>query len=619
MNIEEMVRRLSEAREVYYNSDTPLMADVEFDSLEEALRAADPENPYFASVGILPGSDTQGGKISHRIPMLSMGKAKEIGQVEKWMKKLDLPDSQVFCIQPKIDGLSATCRYRDGKLLYVATRGDGATGQDISHIASHMPDIRKSIGFTNEDVEIRGELYLPRDTAYDTKGKPLRNNCVGLINRKEGQEDLKYVRFVAYQISDNRCSPTESGKIDLLASEGFNTVTYSRVSSIEEINDYYLKYIDENRDRWLYETDGLIIAVDDNTLHEEIDSRWVVDHHHHYSLAFKPPAAFKETTLLDIEWQVSRQGNVVPVALFEPVVLGGATLERASLHNYEFVESLMLRQGDTLVIERANDVIPYVRSNKSSRDRTADLFSRSLIPEKCPSCGNPLSVSGVHLKCANSECPEQLIQKIMYWVREADIEQVAIGTVRALFSAGKIRHIRDLYSLKEEDFEGLEGFGEKKIGNFIEQMGKARELSPVDLISRLGIPLVQKKALKKLGINTMEDFEKFDDAAYVIGQNIIEWKKSRENMDYLGEILSSVTLKESLSGGSKSSVAMTGSGPAGRKELVARLEEMGYEFASSVTGETDILLCEDPQGGSSKLQKARKLGVRLMSYGDFFS
>lgn len=619
MTENEIVKKLTEARTVYYNSDTPLMTDSEFDALEDRLREIDPGNDYFSTVGVLPENESGGGKIRHEVPMLSMGKAKDISQIEKWMKKLSLPESQVYCIQPKIDGLSASCRYRDGKLLYVATRGDGRTGQDISHIARYMTDIKETISFSHGDIEVRGELYLPKDTNYDTKGKPLRNNCVGLINRKEGQDELRHVRFVAYQISDNTVSTTESEKIEVLSKEGFHTVTYSRVSSIEEIKDYYDRYIDENRDKWLYETDGLIVAVDDNSLHDEIDSRWVVDHHHHYAIAFKPPAAFRETALKDIEWQVSRQGNVVPVALFEPVVLGGATLERASLHNFAFVESLMLRQGDTLVIERANDVIPYVRSNKSNRERTVDLFSNSLLPDNCPSCGKRLTESGVHLKCDNGECPEQLIQKIMYWVREAEIEQVSIGTVRALFNSGKIRKIRDLYELTEEDFENLEGFGDKKIGNFIEQVYKSRELTPVELISRLGIPLVQKKALKKLNIATIDDFLAFNDETYVIGQNIIEWKNNPGNMDYLNELISVVSLKEEKTGESKGTVALTGKGPMDRKELAVRLEEMGYEFVSSVTGDTDILICEDPSSGSSKLQKAVKLGVRLVSYEEFFS
>ena len=619
MEISEIVKKLIEAREVYYNSETPLMSDSRFDELEDLLREKDPANEYFGTVGIKPEEETvRAGKIVHKTPMLSMGKAKSIGQIEKWIKKVNLPEDQVYCIQPKIDGLSATCFYSDGKLKYVATRGDGTAGQDISHVAKYMDDIKETISFSHGDVEIRGELYLPKNTEYDTKGKPLRNNCVGLINRKEGKDDLKYVRFVCYQINASESSTTESGKIELLKKEGFHSVTFSRVSSAEEINDYYTRYIDFNRDEWLYETDGLVIAVDDNSIHEEIDNRWVVDHHHHYAIAFKPPAAFKETELKDIEWQVSRQGNVVPVAIFNPVVLGGATLERASLHNFSFVESLMLEKGDVLVIERANDVIPYVRSNKSNGDRVADSFISDIVPQWCPSCSKPLTISGVHLKCSDKECPEQHIQKIIYWVKEADIEQVSIGTIRALYNFGKIRNIRDIYNLTEKDFENLEGFGEKKISNFISEVHKSRELNPVELISRLGIPLVQKKALKKLNISTINDFKTFDDETYIIGQNIIEWKKSAVNSEYLEELLSVVSLKEISTISSRGSVAMTGKGPAGRKELVSKLEEMGYEFASSVTGETNILLCEDPQSGSSKLVKAKKMGVELIAYSDFF-
>lgn len=619
MEIEEIVKKLIDARVAYYNSENQIMSDAEFDSLEELLREKDPGNAYFASVGISIDEAVQkSGKIIHKIPMLSMGKAKQIGQIEKWIKKLSLPEDQVYCMQPKIDGLSAACHYVNGKLQYVATRGDGAVGQDISHIAKYIDDIRDNISFSLGEVEVRGELYLPKNTKYETKGKPLRNNCVGLINRKEGQDDLKYVRFVSYQVSENSCSPTESGKIKLLEEEGFHTVTFSLVSSIDEVNDYYKQYIDHNRDQWLYETDGIIIAIDDNTIHEEIDSRWVVDHHHHYAIAFKPPSASKETELQNIEWQISRQGNAVPVAVFNPVVLGGATLERASLHNYSFVNSLLLEKGDTLIIERANDVIPYVRANKSNNNRNVESFISELIPQWCPSCGKPLSEVGVHLKCTNDDCPEQLIQKIIYWVKEADIEQVSIGTIRSLFLSGKIRYIRDIYNLKEEDFENLEGFGEKKILNFIEQVHKSRELTPVELLSRLGIPLVQKKALKKLKINTIDDFLEFDDETYVIGQNIIEWKKSAGNSEYLQEIRDVVNLKEISQTSTLGFVAMTGKGPAGRKELVSRLEDMGYEFSSTVTSETDILLCEDPEGGSSKLKKATKLGVKLVAYTDFF-
>ncbi len=612
----ELIQILTEAKEAYYNTDAPLLSDGEFDRLEEQLRELNPESFYFSIVG----TDTsQGGKIRHEVPMLSMGKAKNMADVRKWIDKVKMPEDTRWTIQPKIDGLSAACYYSGGKLQYVATRGDGEVGQDVTSIADYIEDIPKTIASTAEDIEIRGELYLPKNTEYDTKGKPLRNNCVGLINRKENREDLKYVRFVCYQTARMNPSDSEAGIIDWLSGSGFHTVEYFSVSSDEQIEAVYREYLERKRDEWLYETDGLILAVDDNRLHEEIDSRWVVDHHHHYAIAIKPPAASRKTRLKGVEWQVSRQGALVPVAVFEPIQLGGATLNRASLHNYAFVQSMGLQLGDELLIERANDVIPYVRENLSAGDREGELFFSDVSPDFCPVCKSAVMEDGVHLKCTNPVCPEKEIQTIIYWVKESGMEQVAEATIRTLYEKGIARSVGEFYRVSRENLMGLEGFGDKKINNFLDQLEKVRTLTAPEMISRLGIPLVQQKALKKLGIQSMEDFRNFDDETYVIGQNIIAWKKKEENQALLKELLDAVVLRESGSVEVKGQVCMTGKGPLGRKELQRIIEERGYEFSSSVTKTTDILLCEDPEGTSSKLQKARKNGTKLMSYQDFLN
>jgi DNA ligase (NAD+) len=616
MTLNEIVTQLEDARQAYYNEGTSLMSDAAFDELEDLLRSMDPQNAYFSTVGI--DSEEKNGKISHTIPMLSMGKAKIAGDVHKWMDKLDLNEETIYCLQPKIDGLSATCRYRDGKLIYTATRGDGSVGQDISHIAAFMTDIPQNISFTKSDVEIRGELYLPKDTVYDTKGKPLRNNCVGLINRKEARDDLKYVRFVCYQIvsADPSVVPDkESEKISLLEKEGFHTVEYHLVN-YGDVESVYESYLETDRDRWLYETDGLILTINDNTLHQEIDNRWVVSHHHHYAIALKPPAAGKETTLVGVEWQISRQGNLIPVAQFLPIELGGAKLERASLHNAQFVRDLMLRPEDKMIIERANDVIPYVRANLSNQDRNRESHIDLLIPKRCPICNTLVEDRGVHIHCPNKDCPERQIQAILYWVRQSDMEQIAEGTVRQLYKEMKVRSIRDLYTLKEEDFQGLEGFGEKKISNFLSQASSKKHMNALELIGKLGIPLVQQKALKKLGISTLEDFRNFQDDTYIIGQNIIAWRNDRENEEFLEELLQVIEIEVTRED-SKGEICMTGKGPMGRKELAALAEEKGYTLGSSVTKTTVLLVCDDPEGTSSKLQKARNNGIPLVSYEDF--
>lgn len=613
MTSDEIVRLLFEARDAYYNTDTPVMSDAEFDELEEKLRSIDPENEYFSSVGL---ESSSADKIKHEVPMLSMGKAKTMSDIITWIKRLDLNESEKFIIEPKIDGLSATCRYRGGKLIYTATRGDGEYGQDISHIVEYVKDIPETISFTKDDIEVRGELYLPRNTEFDTAGRPLRNNCVGLINRKENRDDLKHVRFAVYQVRGVDSYDTESGRIDLLGQNGFNAVEYSIASDAVEIESFYSRYMEKLRAAWEYETDGLIVSVDNRKLFEEIDSRWILDHHHHYAIALKPPAEFRETILTDVVWQVSRQGNLVPVALFEPVVIGGAKLGRATLNNYENVKKLKIEKGDTLIVQRANDVIPFVYGNKSSAGR--ENFTGEIIAAECPSCKSRPVQAGVHLRCVNPDCREQIIQRIIYWVKNCSIENVAEASIRKLFDLGRIKGIKDIYELKEKDFEGIEGFAGKKIQNFISEVRGSKKMTPAELISRLGIPLVQKKSLVKMGIYTVQGFLDFNDDTYVIGKNIIEWKNDESNRLLLSELLGVLDIVDEEKKESSGKVCMTGKGPGRRNGLIKIIEDMGYEYSATVTKDLAILICDDVNGKSSKLDNARKSGIKLMSYEEFF-
>ncbi len=609
-DIDEIVGRLEKARDAYYNSDSPIMSDEEFDKLEEELRSRDPNNHYFQKVG----APTR-GKIRHEIPMLSMQKGKSVDEIFKWMDKLGLPGSTQYCIMPKIDGLSATCRFEDGRLQYVATRGNGQTGQDVSHIVRYVPNIADFIDFTRERIEIRGELYLPKNTGFDTGGRPLRNNCVGLVNRKEKNGDLRYVRFAAFQITGNSEHRMETDVADILENTDFEPVPMFATSSRDEIVYYWRRYLRELRTDWDFETDGLVISLNDRSLFSEIDSRWVVDHHHHYVIALKPPPESVETILRKIDWQVSRQGNVVPVAVFEPVKIGGATIERASLSNYENILKMDIHLGDTLLIERANDVIPYIRENISaSSSRKSDPVSIAT----CPSCSSDLTRSGVHMRCLNPECPEINIQRIIYWIKSSGIEQIGEETVRFLYSKGIISSISDLYSLKEEELASLEGFAEKKSSSIVQEIQNSKEMDAVEFISKLGIPMVQKKALQKLNITSLDDFYEFDDPTYVIGQNIIEWKKNKNNISFMAQLLETCDITDYREK-KKGIVCMTGSGPKTRSELADDIAQRGYEFSENLTQDTDILLTDNPEGSSSKLEKARKYSTRIMTYDDFFS
>ena len=363
MTPDQIYNTLLLAKQAYYDGK-PFMSDDEFDDLEEKLRGIDPTHEYFKIVGITNSRQ----KIQHAIPMLSAAKSKTVDDVMKWIGKIGC-QGEVFQVEPKVDGLSATLKYKNRMLSYVATRGDGMLGQCIDHIRPYVK-LPPSIGCDGE-VEIRGELYIPKGSCPNPENKPLRNMAVGFVNRKDdGLEDLKYVNFVAYQVVGEKNFKTEKDKLCWLDDSGFHVVDHSlNFSSREQLDEIYQRYLNDLRRTWQYETDGLILVVNDISRHEEIDSRWTVDHHHHFNMALKGKANEKETILRDIEWNVSRQGKLIPVARFDTVNLDDANISRASLSNYETVINMKLEKGDKIMVARANSVIPYVVSNVTKNVR----------------------------------------------------------------------------------------------------------------------------------------------------------------------------------------------------------------------------------------------------------
>ena len=591
----ELQALLEKAKAAYYHSATPIMSDAEFDRLEDELRELEPEHPYFGLIGAeLPISSNEektgepkqitapdGAKIRHAVAMLSMDKAKQIEGVYAWFERLlekqvhsgsiGLNRDALLCVQPKIDGISASCRYRNGRLESLATRGDGSLGQNISHIAPFISDIPQNISDLPDDsFEVRGELYVAQNDSSDEQSVgdvnaqngsiPLRNICAGLINRKQqNAEEFRRLRFVAYQCPSQRLAHSEYRQIQLLASLGFPVVE-AHLCQILGLKAYTQRYLEHLRQSWPYETDGLIICLDESRLFAAVDSLWTVSHHHHYAIALKPPAQTGRTLLYGIQWQPGRQGRLTPVAEFLPLRLASAVIERASLHNLANVKAMKsldfgentegLKLGSILEIERAGDVIPYVRGHLGSalqgekwpldcyfRDEDIETLQTgkqdnpeqtelaaktgervsleaaaqlqklwqqkskrsSLIPEKCPSCGGSLCEGGVDLLCPEPACPEQVVQRILFWIRRAKMEQIAEQGIRELYRKGKLRSLPDLYRLEEADLREVPGYAQKKIARFISERDHSRTLSVGEFVERLGIPLLQQKSLQKLG------------------------------------------------------------------------------------------------------------------------
>lgn len=610
LNDESKCIELLQKFDHYYYNKYQLVPDRVYDVFRETIQQRFPNNDYFKNVG---SPVTYGEKIKHDIPMLSMGKANDIDEVVKWLNKIS--DERLWLlIEPKIDGLSCKLKYVNGKLDHIATRGDGKIGQNITHIKEYIKDIPETLIMDLKDeIEIRGELFLPKDTAFpNPEKKPLRNLCSGLINRKENLEDLVHVRFSAYQLVTKVHFHWEHEKLEILEELKIPTVIHQRVKSIKEIEEFYENYLDSYREDWKYETDGLIITTDELEKRKDINAQYVVDHHNHYDIAFKPPSESAITKLIGIEWNTSRLGNVVPVGIVEPIVIGGSKIQRVTLNNYENVETLNLFNANEVEISKANDVIPYFKDVISRHDenKIEDI-------KNCPSCNSLLDREGVHITCVSKICTEKKIQKILYWVKKADMYGVSEQTVRKLHDNGLISSIQGLYHLTKERIKELDGFEDRSAEIVIEAIEKSKVMTAQDFITRLGIASVGKKSLKKLGINTMDEFYKFKDITYAVGRAIIEYRTSNENQ--IKSLLTIVDIVKEDTTTSKGKVAMTGKGHKGRKELIKDIEGKGYEFADSITSSTDILVCEDVNGGSSKLKKARKLGVKLMSYEDFFN
>jgi DNA ligase (NAD+) len=360
MDSKELSAFLNKARDAYYEG-APIVSDREFDNLEAELEKIDPTNTYFKKVG--PSEKTEQGKIKHDVLMKSLNKVTNEGDLTTWVNERFVDSSIDILVEPKIDGVSITIKYDNGTIQYVATRGDGSEGQDVSFIGDYIEDIPIQIP-DKESIEIRGEAYLPRDTDYkkDKEHKSLRNIAAGIINRKDNQEDAQYLKFVAYDVIDKEFD-TEEDKIAYLNRTMPDVVSYEKVTNVEEIVAVWEEYNERKREALNYEVDGLVIKINDSSLQKRFEGD--APHHPGNAVAWKFPPEQKETVIERVEWTVGEKGKVTPIAYFNPVIIGNKTITKATLHNRKRVEELQLELGDKIIVSLHGDVIPGVDANLS--------------------------------------------------------------------------------------------------------------------------------------------------------------------------------------------------------------------------------------------------------------
>lgn len=600
---DETRKYLVKQKENYYNN-IPEISDAEFDEIEDNFREYFPNDVYFSSVGI---SAKGINLLKHDIPMLSCAKAKTIDDVDTWLKKINQPYDLIA--MPKVDGISCSIQYNNGKLVSMSTRGDGNVGTDITWLKDY---INVPLQITLIDCEVRGEIYLPKKTKFPTNGKPFRALAGGLLNRKENKKDCQYLKFIAYWLHSDASSNLFDGSLRLLSSLGFDTVDYALLLSKEDVEAYKDKYLLTLRDEFKFETDGLVLQLRNTEEYDMVDSQYKIDHHHHYNIALKPPCEGVHTVLRSVIWETSRNGNIIPVANFDTIYLGGKDLSNATLNNYDNVKKLNLKIGDEIFIEYANEVIPFFKC------KTKDNSGESCLITNCPSCGTRLYRNGVHIQCCNDACPDKMVKKLTHWCTVAGMDNISESTIRKLYESKLVYDYIDLYNLHDvyDTLIQIDGFGTKKVDNLLAQIEKSRNCTFENFMCRFGIELVGEKALNKLGIDSYEALINFNNAEYVIGQNVIEFVKCnfKEIKDLADRMNFQQTVKEEFKG----KVCMTGKGSASRELLEVCILQKGYQPVDSVSKDTSILVCDNVNGSSSKLVKARKLGVTIMAYEEFF-
>lgn len=650
--IEELKQKLNEANNAYYNEAKPFLSDLEFDTL---LKELDSLEQKFNIID--PNSPTQrvGGEISsifetvkHSTPLLSLDNTYNEGELNDFdarvKKNLGHTDYNYF-VEPKFDGASMRLRYENGKLILGATRGNGQEGDDITKNVKTIRDIPLYLkgNFPNV-VEVRGEAYMEknafarlnerRDEEGLTPFANPRNSTAGSLKMQDPMAVAQRpIRFFAFDLilEEEMEDLTQAKKTQMMQEFGLPTNKYSKVcNSITEVHELIPEW-DKMRANLPYEIDGMVIKVNQNELHNTLGNtskfpRWAI--------AYKFEAEQVVTTINDITLQVGRLGTITPVAELEPVHIAGTIVKRASLHNDDEIKRKDVRIGDTVLIEKAGEIIPQIIKvvNPDAENRNQPFE----FPKNCPACDSELVKYGdeVAWRCVNAVCPPQIRIKIEYFAsRNAmDIEGLGEAVVDQLVSAGLIQTYADLYKLAKEDILPLDRMAEKSANNLITAIEKSKEKPFENVLYALGIRFVGETVAKDLAKAfgslealrkaTEEELLSVDSIGPRIAESVIAFFSNEHNMEIVNRLveygLKTESEKEELASTKFEGmrIVLTGTLPTlSRKEATEIIENNGGKTVSSVSKKTDLVLAGESAG--SKLTKAQQLDIKIIDEEEF--
>ena len=595
--IDELAGLIAYHNNLYWQMGEPEISDVEYDALVRELAALAPDHPLVHAVNAPAAAGN--GKIQYQEPMLSLDKAYSLEEVLAWAKKYARGPEEKLFIQPKYDGISAL--FSGGVL---STRGDGYTGEDIT---GKLPLIElEAPGYRGiPDRDARGEIIIRNDdfvNLYSRIRKADGSFYKNSRNAVAGIMGLKDITSMLYQ----------HARLTLV---DYELVSFSvTVSGLESEWDKLVEEIS----MLPYPTDGVVIKFADSDFAASLGA---TSHHPRGAIAYKFTNQRAQSILRGVEWSFGKN-CLTPVALIEPVDLGGVTIKRATLHNMQNIIDRDLQIGDSVVVERAGDVIPYISSSAPGRERRSALISH------CPSCGTELTRRGPEAVCPNPECPETLVQKLTGAVKAIGIQNLGEPTVRQMTKKLQVRNLRDIFNLSLTDILKLDGFAAKSAANLYNDLQAARNPEPANFIASLNIPGVGVNIAKQLlADNTLKELRNFSPERLAAINGIGPERAAcisrvfNEEAAEIDDLVAALGVNEDASAETEEglTVCFTGKMPEKRSFYEARARELGMKPVDSVSSSLGLLVTAGADSNSSKAVKARKAGVKIISLQEFMA
>lgn len=636
--MKELVEKLNKYAALYYEQDAPEISDAEYDALYDELRALEESEGYSLKnspthrVGGAPQKKFAQSK--HLLRLYSLDKCKTREELADWYDRVIKAAGKEpeLTAEYKFDGLTLNILYENGALVKAATRGDGTVGEEVTAQVKTISGVPRNIAYKGR-IEIQGEgiMRLSALEEYNRRSseplKNARNGAAGAIRNLDPAVTAdRNLSFMAYNIGfSDRHFASQSEMHAFLAEEGFETESdFTVLKGVDEAFAFAEK-VDGLRHSLDFLIDGVVFKVNDTALRDEIG---YTEKFPKWAIAYKFKADEMTTVLRDVVWQVSRSAKLNPLAVLDPVDIGGVTVKRATLNNYGDILKKKVRIGDRVFIRRSNDVIPEITGVAEEVEGAKEVEK----PTVCPACGAPVREEGAFIYCTGEHCAPQIVAALDHFASKdaMDIDGFSEKTAEQFYNELHLTSPVQLMQLKKEDIAGLDRFGDKKAENLVSAVAAAKDTTMDRLLFALGIDGIGKKTAKDLSakFGTFEALAQADKDALlavdgiggILADNILAWFADEGNKKLLSDLYASgVSVREAEK---KSGVfdgmriVLTGSLPTYKRgEATALIENNGGEVASSVSKTVDVVLAGEDAG--SKLDKAKKLGIKIIDENEF--